>query len=351
MFEILLQTARRSRLSEATGQIRGDDVERQFPLAYVILVHKDFEHLERLLRTIYMPQHSICIHVDNKVPDSLKQAVSSLVRCFPNVVLASKPQDIIYAHMSRLLADVVCMQDLVHKDRSWRYLINYAATEFPLRTNLETVKILQALHGLNDIHEQYERRLEQRYKTEFHVIDGRIKQTKIALPPPPFNITIVKGQAYNTFSRAFLEWVFTDEKPRALLEWCNKTYSPDEHYWASLNDLYHNAFLESPGGFKGHPDKKGYITRFISWQYTNPKWKCRGKIVHNICIFSALDLPGLLPEMHLAANKFDLTLDPLAYSCMEELLENRTRAHLPFSLQDYTRLYFVNYKPPSNTSH
>uniref|UniRef100_A0A0B7AE39 Protein xylosyltransferase n=1 Tax=Arion vulgaris TaxID=1028688 RepID=A0A0B7AE39_9EUPU len=99
---------------------RGSFIEGEFPLAYVILVHKDFEHVERLLRTIYMPQHSICIHVDDKAPDSLKEAVASLASCFTNVILASKPQGIVYAHVSRLLADVICMSDLLKKDKSWR---------------------------------------------------------------------------------------------------------------------------------------------------------------------------------------------------------------------------------------
>lgn len=98
----------------------------------------------------------------------------------------------------------------------------------------------------------------------------------------------------------------------------------------------------------GHPDKKGYITRFISWQYADAKHRCRGKSVRNICTFSALDLPVLENDMHLAANKFDLTFDPIAYACMEEFIQNRTRSQEPFNLRSYSRLYFINFKDSSS---
>ncbi|CAL1537064.1 unnamed protein product [Lymnaea stagnalis] len=325
---------------------RGGPEEQGFPLAYIILVHSDFEHLERLLRALYMPQHSFCIHVDAKAPEHLKSATAALAECFENVALASEPQTIIYAHMSRLMADIVCMKDLLDLDSSWKYLINYAATEFPLRTNLETVKILHSLQGRNDIHESFKARVKDRYKWQYEVINGKMKATSVTLAPAPHNITITKGQAYNAYSRQFVEWALTDPKPRDLLKWSEKTYSPDEHYWGTLNNLFHNGFLNSPGGFEDDPDKKGYITKFISWQYSNPRYKCHGKVVHNICVFSSRDLPTLLNQMHLGANKFDLTSDPIAYSCMEELLENKTRADVPFNLAYYKNLHFVHYTKP-----
>ncbi|XP_059149645.1 beta-1,3-galactosyl-O-glycosyl-glycoprotein beta-1,6-N-acetylglucosaminyltransferase-like [Physella acuta] len=325
----------------------GSEEEQRFPLAYVVLVHRDFEHLERLLRSLYMPQHSFCIHVDAKSPESLKTAAHALAECFPNVALVSEPQTIIYAHMTRLMADIVCMRDLLELDQKWKYLINYAATEFPLRSNLETVQILKSLKGRNDIHESYKARIPERYKWEYAVVNGRMKATTVTLAPPPHNITITKGQAYNTFSREFVEWALTDPKPRDLLKWSEKTYSPDEHYWGTLNNLYHNPFLHTPGGFKGEPDKKGYITKFISWQYSNPKFKCQGQVIHSICVFSARDLPTMLFQNHIGANKFDLTFDPVAYACMEEYLENKTASTLPFNLAFYKRLYFVH----MNSSH
>ena len=44
----------------------GTDEERDFPIAHVILMHKDFEHMERLVRALYRPQNAFCIHLDSK---------------------------------------------------------------------------------------------------------------------------------------------------------------------------------------------------------------------------------------------------------------------------------------------
>ncbi|XP_055861324.1 beta-1,3-galactosyl-O-glycosyl-glycoprotein beta-1,6-N-acetylglucosaminyltransferase-like [Biomphalaria glabrata] len=321
----------------------GQQEEEEFPLAYIILVHRDFEHLERLLRALYRPQHTFCIHVDAKASEHLKKAVSLLVGCFKNMALASEAHTIIYAHISRLAADITCMKDLLELDSKWKYVINYAATEFPLRTNLETVKILKSLNGKNDIHESYKARIKDRFQSEYSVINGKMTASQVTMAPPPYNLTITKGQAYNSFTREFVEWVLTEQIPRDFLTWSEKTYSPDEHYWGTLNNLYHNQFLNTPGGFQGEPDKKGYITKFISWQYRNARHKCQGQIIHSICVFSSLDLPTIMVQMHLAANKFDLTYDPIAYACIEELHTNKTLAHVPFDRAFYKNLHFVKY--------
>uniref|UniRef100_A0A2C9JDA7 Protein xylosyltransferase n=1 Tax=Biomphalaria glabrata TaxID=6526 RepID=A0A2C9JDA7_BIOGL len=279
----------------------GQQEEEEFPLAYVILVHRDFEHLERLLRALYRPQHTFCIHVDANASEHLKKAVSLLVGCFKNMALASEAHTIIYAHISRLAADITCMKDLLELDSKWKFT------------------------------------------QEYSVINGKMTASQVTMAPPPYNLTITKGQAYNSFTREFVEWVLTEQIPRDFLTWSEKTYSPDEHYWGTLNNLYHNQFLNTPGGFQGEPDKKGYITKFISWQYRNARHKCQGQIIHSICVFSSLDLPTIMVQMHLAANKFDLTYDPIAYACIEELHTNKTLAHVPFDRAFYKNLHFVKY--------
>lgn len=320
----------------------GTPEERDFPLAHVILVHKDFEHMERLVRALYRPQHSFCIHVDKKASASLRLAVAAFASCFDNIHLAPRPHAIAYAHVSRLVADIDCMEELLRRDTSWKYLVNYAATELPIRTNLETVQILSSMHGLNDIHETFSRRVVERFTRAYKLVNGRLKMTNVSLPPAPHNITVIKGQAYNSFSRAFLEWLFKDQRPRDLLIWSAKTYSPDEHFWASLNDMYHNKHLNAPGGFAGDPERKGYLTKFIIWTYENSKYPCNGRAVHHVCNFNALDLPTIVSQQHLAANKYDLNMDPVAYACMEELLENRTITPDPkFDRKRYEMLYFV----------
>ena len=61
----------------------------------------------------------------------------------------------------------------------------------------------------------------------------------------------VKGSAYGVFSRAFVQFVVSDQRARDLLQWCARTYSPDELYWSTLNSRYVNPHLNAPGGYSG----------------------------------------------------------------------------------------------------
>ena len=72
------------------------------------------------------------------------------------------------------------------------------------------------------------------------------------MPPPPHDIDIVRGSAYGVFSREFVEFIIKDPRARDLLKWSEDTFSPDEHYWATLHHQYANPHLKAPGGFRGN---------------------------------------------------------------------------------------------------
>ena len=120
--------------------------------SYIIL---NWRQVERLLRAIYRPQNVYCIHIDLHSPGGVHVGMLSLVRCFPNVFIASKLEYVVYGGFSRLQADINCMRDHVKKNDRWRYLINLAGEAFPLRTNAEIVKILKIYNGANDIEGTY----------------------------------------------------------------------------------------------------------------------------------------------------------------------------------------------------
>ena len=64
--------------------------ERNFPIAFSILAFKDIEMFEVLLRAMYRPEHTFCVHIDLKSPAKYYRAVEAIVRCFPNVFLTVK---------------------------------------------------------------------------------------------------------------------------------------------------------------------------------------------------------------------------------------------------------------------
>jgi hypothetical protein len=117
-------------------------VEAEFPISFSIIIYNKIGQFERLLRTIYRPQNYYCIHVDAKSDESFFNTVKELTECFPNVFLTRRVK-VYYAGYSRLQADFNCMDDLLENFSDWKYLINMAGTEFPVRTNLELVKYLK----------------------------------------------------------------------------------------------------------------------------------------------------------------------------------------------------------------
>lgn len=241
------------------------EFEAKFPIAFSILTYENIEQFERLLRLIYRPQNVYCIHVDLKSSQQFYSAVRSITDCFKNVFISTQLERVVYAGFSRLKADLNCMQDLLSPNYShanlrgkswtpgWKYLMNLASTEFPLRTNYELTRIMNLYNGVNDI-EVINNMPRERVDYVWRVMPAtantsdklvKTSQTKSSVP---HNYTLVKGIAYCVFSRKFIEYVLTDQRAKDLLEWSKDTYSPDEWYWATLQ---YNVQFNPPGGFRG----------------------------------------------------------------------------------------------------
>lgn len=227
--------------------------EAEFPLAYSITIHKHADQFERLLRVIYRPNNYYCIHVDKKSSKKLHAAIKAIADCFDNVFVASKLEVVVYGGFTRLQADLNCMEDLFHRYTDWKYLLNLAGTELPLKSNKELVYLLKLYKGRNIVgknHKVLPSRWKQRYLTRVVNMTGSIKVVNKTNTKPPFNLTMIKGSAYAIFSRDMIGYILHDPLPIKFLKWCSHTYSPDEHYWATLNDLDGNPHLKTPGASK-----------------------------------------------------------------------------------------------------
>ena len=231
-----------------------DPETADFPIAYNILTHSKANQLIRLLRAIYRPHNVICIHVDTHAPESYRSTVDAIQKCFDNIKLASRMETIVWAGYSRLQADINCMKDHVDSGGNWKYLINTAALAFPLRTVEETVNILRAYNGANDVEGIFGLRVHRgRFENEWLESTEKrtLRKTGRLNPKPPHNIDIVRGSAYAIFSRRFVEFIVGDKRARDLLEWSRRTWSPDEFYWSTLHHTYANPHLHTPGGYPG----------------------------------------------------------------------------------------------------
>ncbi|XP_040269778.1 beta-1,3-galactosyl-O-glycosyl-glycoprotein beta-1,6-N-acetylglucosaminyltransferase 3-like [Bufo bufo] len=302
------------------------DEERNYPIAYSMVIHDDIEMFERLLRSIYMPQNVYCIHVDMKSSDTFFKAVKAITSCFPNVFLSSKRESVVYASWSRVQADLNCMEDLLNSSVDWKYLINTCGADFPLKTNAEIVNALKLLNGKNNMESEKppsfkKSRWEYHYENNNGIVRSNIKKMT-----PPFNIPIFTGNAYVVLTRDFVKSLFENYIAIAFMEWTKDTYSPDEYLWATLQRL-----PEMPGSVPSHSkydtSDLNALARLVKWQSLEGDMKhgapypvCNGKHRREVCVYGTGDLHWLVQHHHFFANKFDPRVDDHAIQCLEEYL-------------------------------
>jgi hypothetical protein len=221
------------------------EIEKNLPLAYTILTYNNVEQFERFLRLIYRQNNIYCIHIDTKSSNKVKKAIRSIANCFDNVFIATKLEYVVYASYSRLQADLNCMSDLLNLDRlinkdrhenligkrviEWKYLLNTASSEFPLRTNYELAKILTMYNGSNEI-EIIKHISPDRIKYSWKTTNNsQVPQmTNKTKSDPPHGYKIVKGYAYGAFARKFVSYALVDNRAQDLINWSMDTWSPDE---------------------------------------------------------------------------------------------------------------------------
>ncbi|KAK0059027.1 N-acetyllactosaminide beta-1 6-N-acetylglucosaminyl-transferase isoform C [Biomphalaria pfeifferi] len=305
--------------------------EKEFPLAFVLLIHKDLDQVLFLLRAIYRPHNVYCLSVDTKSSVQFLDAVRSVSRCLTNVFVASKLENIVYAGFSRLQADLNCFKDLLDHPVKWKYAINMPGQQFPLRTNLEVVNILKHYNGSNDI--EYDiRTVKEDIEWRTSWIHSYLKinktdrfelvKTNIPHSPVPHGLKVVKGSAYGSFSRKFIAFVLSSPIALDVLEWSQKIYSPDEIFWSTLN--YANN-LSVPGGSSANSSRQSllklYRTSYATWEWSGP---CSTKYIRNTCIYATEDLHRLKNRQEFFLNKFDIEHHPTALHCLDQLIYNIT---------------------------
>ncbi|CAL8085950.1 unnamed protein product [Calicophoron daubneyi] len=326
-------------LTPITTYYRVQPEEADFPLAFNILVFTDLERAVRLLRAIYRPQNSYCIHVDKKSTKEYVRTLKIAATCFGNNVFLvpdSERRDVRWGEISILEAELICFKVLMKSGRNWKYLINLTGQEFPLRTNWELVVALKALNGSNLVAATYKRRNMWR------------------VPPPKYSdlkVTYYKGSVHVAVRREFVNFTLYDQRAIKLLK-ALRDYErdkghriiTDETYFATLN---HNPVIfPIPGAFLGEHEV-GTVTRAKIWQ--DGRTTCGSKVwIRTVCMFGIADLPFLIKSEKFFANKFRVHVEPEAYDILEQWIESKVRyeaerghLHPSFNLSVYAKNEFA----------
>ncbi|KAL9957847.1 hypothetical protein ACROYT_G034795 [Oculina patagonica] len=307
------------------------DAEKNFPLAYVLLLYKGAGLFVKQLQFIYMPHNVYCIHIDASSSSAFVNAVEQVVRCLPNVFITKKRIKVMYMHVSTVQAQLNCVEELLESSVPWRYLFNLCGQDFTLYANQGMVQALQALNGTTNS-ESLELTDNTRIRTSYVYEVKQVStisenhgfqwsNTGKRKTQSPYGIKIYKGSSYIAGTREFCEYAVNDETAKAFLNWLNDTYCVDESFFSSL---YRHPGV--PGGITG--EQPEFITRVVKWAKSGEENLCYGYWLRGLCVLSLADLSWALgPKFQngLFIQKIDFDYDAELVDCLFVKVQNRTR--------------------------
>ena len=230
-----------------SNNLYNSKLERSFPIAFTFVVYNNPQQVLRLLRLLYRPQNSYCIHCDAKSPH--KAFFQKIASCFENIIIPSKLINMMWGKETIMEAQMSCMTDLVKfraKEKyKWKYVINLCGKELPLMTNREMVKRLIQLNGSSGA-ESHSTRVQHSNEGEYEEL---YSQT-LTVAPSSFNDSaFYKSSSYNAISVKFARFLVFNRTMRKFREFFKMCRYSEEHFYATVYMLPH-----VPGGYDKHID-------------------------------------------------------------------------------------------------
>ncbi|MFH4974663.1 hypothetical protein AB6A40_001372 [Gnathostoma spinigerum] len=124
--------------------------EREFPLAFVRVVYKEYHLQELLLNLMWSPQNFYCYALDKQSSPLFHEQMKNLSHCFDNVVLTSVEYPVKSSGWNMYSSILECLKVIIEKS-GWKYAIILQNHDIPIKTNREIVDILKLFNGSNDI--------------------------------------------------------------------------------------------------------------------------------------------------------------------------------------------------------
>ena len=288
--------------------------EKQLPIAYSITLHKSARLVERILQAIYMPNNVYCIHIDAKSPNIFLTAIKAMIRCLPNVFVATNRTSVLWGHFSLVQAQFNCMEELLQSPVKWKYYISLVGQDFPLYDNKEIVRALQTLQNHNNINGfpvttpqtkkfQFRTKFVHRFINKSFVRGGK-------KPPPPHNINVFKGATHIIAIREFVNFVLHSQIGKDFVEFLKDTLVPDESLYGTLHQ-----YPLAPGGIQGKQPE--WIPRALMWRNNVSENSCKGFWKRDLCWISFQDLQWALGEKM----KMKLFVHKIPYNVRDELVD------------------------------
>ncbi|KAL5103689.1 N-acetyllactosaminide beta-16-N-acetylglucosaminyl-transferase [Taenia crassiceps] len=268
------------------------DRDGDMDVAVTIAVENDVRPVARILRMVHRTNNYYCIHLNRNADPLLQEAMQGLLVCFDgNVELVPKNSSIAVTStgVGVLKAHLACAEQALNHNTKWKYLINIDDDEFPLRTNLEIVAILQALNGSN---------LVEAFSTEGN-------------NSLPLDAVWYNGALHGAYRREFLEEALLGQfvaPPRQYLFNNQALMNPEQVFFPTLA---YNAKLNLSGACQTatSPDSEVNLS-FLAELRIRDKYgvRCTTKYVDHVCLLGDEHLQMIKAVSHLFASKFQADL-------------------------------------------
>ncbi|KAH7708843.1 GLY-15 protein [Aphelenchoides avenae] len=325
-------------LSEACASIRDvfgffdhplSDEEREFPLAYGMLVYQNAPQVYFMLSELYQPQNAFCIAVDAKATPEFKERMALLSECFPNIIVLGVG-DVQWGSYEIVRGVYRCFQHLAESQHRWEYYQYLSGVEAPLKTNLEMVRIFKQFGGA----------------AVANVVEQKLWPNVTAVMQPP--VTIWKSSQSTVISRRTANDIVRSEKVAQLVQFLKLIYIPDERLWMSAAgnpselSIYGGSdaralimrLQEGDGGKKWTDPPVSpqepfricsyWIGRYQIWNDGPEASMCNGIYTHDSCVFGVRDLPVLVKRAELVAHKVYFDVQPATFFCLYKRVRERS---------------------------
>nr|CAD2170782.1 unnamed protein product [Meloidogyne enterolobii] len=344
--------------------------EREFPLAYGILVYKSAFQVYMMMSAIYQPQNIYCISIDEKASKEFKDSILLLTDCFPNIFVMGSVGPVGWCQFGVARSLFNCLRYLTERKYDWKYFQYLSGFDLPLKTNLEMVRIFKQLHGSVNI----EVSLYQPVR-----LGNEVKNIK-----PP--LTLWKTSMSSLIPREAANVMVSSPKVHELMRFLQHTYCSDEAVWTTVAGNPQE--LKIPGGFNAAAfhferteclkHKKGNVTAIIEQEvkamaerhpnepflpdtYYISRYQVWGSATFHkcyshryksgSCIFGVKDIPYLLKRPELVQHKMYLSFQPAAYFCLWKTIHERAldwRNQKEFKATAYSELPTVKHVREGN---
>ena len=290
--------------------------------AYLIMVHNNFEILEKTLKILDDERNDFYIHVDKKVKNFDFEKFKNIIQ--KSRIIFIERIDVKWGHSSQINCELLLLKTALKNEYSYYHLLS--GVDMPIKSKKEIYNFFEKNIGkefINFKNKKYNAKLNERFKiyhffpycsrSKFKYIIETIERILITLQKllkinriKNKNIQFQKGANWFSITNDFAKYVLSKEK------WIKNTFK----YSSCCDEIFLQTLIIN-SKFKDNLYNKNFddnhitsIKRYIDWKRGGPY------------TFRKEDFNDLISSEALFARKFDLNLDEIVIDMIFEKFYN-----------------------------